>query len=113
MSAEDAAILDEAANIIERNGWWQHFYHDPGSHLPMIDCAVCARGAINLAANRRAPNRPTKKSNNALSALERYLGISGQSPNSVADWNDEPDRTAEQVIAALRGAARAEREAAA
>jgi len=28
----------------------------------------------------------------------------------VADWNDDEDRTADEVLAALRGAAQAERE---
>lgn len=109
----DADVLDGAADIIERNGWWRQYYYDPGSQLPMRDCAVCARGAINLAANGKNPNRLSDVGQDALRALERYLGISGEYPHSVADWNDKPGRTAEEVIAALRGAAAAERERAA
>lgn len=103
-------VLDRAADIIERNGWWQNFYCDLGSSLPKRDCAVCARGAINLAANGRTPDRLSKVGEAALQALERYLGISGEYPDSVADWNDHPGRTAEEVVAALRGTAAAERE---
>lgn len=108
--ARNAKILDLAADLIERNGWWQQYYYDPGSHLPKRDCAVCARGAINLAANDRTPDRLSDVGEDALRALERHLGISGEYPNSVADWNDKPARTAEEVVAALRGAAAAERE---
>lgn len=109
----NADVLDRAADLIERNGWWQNFYYDLGTDLPKRECAVCARGAINLAANGRTPDRLSDVGQNALSALERYLGISGDHPHSVADWNDAPERTAKEVIAALRGAAAAEREQAA
>ena len=33
--------------------------------------------------------------------LKKYLGVT-----RVDDWNDEPGRTKEQVVSALRGAAR-------
>lgn len=112
MSTETADILDAAANVIRENGWWQTFYYDLGADMPLRDRPCCARGAINLAANGRHPGRLSNAGQDALGALERYLNIGGEYPDSVADWNDAPDRTAEQVIAALEGAARAEREAA-
>lgn len=112
MSA-DAEILDRAADLIARNGWWQGFYYDLGTDLPRRECALCTRGAINLAANGRAPDRLSDAAEDALRALERHLDISGEYPHSVADWNDNPERTVEQVVAALRGAAAAERVAAA
>lgn len=114
MSIETADVLDRAADIIERNGWWRKSYYDFGAvgSKPKCELACCARGAINLAANGRTPDRLSNLGEDALHALERYLGISGEHPDSVADWNDEPGRTVEEVIAALRGAAKAEREAA-
>lgn len=106
----EADILDSAADIIERNGWWQGYYYDLGTDLPKRERPCCARGAINLAANGRTPDRLSDVGQDALGVLERFLGISGDHPNSVADWNDDAGRTAEQVVAALRSAAAAERE---
>lgn len=105
MNAETAAILDEAANVIEWNGWTQGFYYDASVDLPPAECPVCPIGAIGLAMGATNPKTDRAFGSPAEIALERYLGIA-----AVIDWNDDPDRTAAEVIAALRGAARAERE---
>lgn len=112
MSAETAAILDRAADVIERNGLHKGSFCAMGPDLPKLlsNRACCARGAINFAANGENPQQTSDAGELAHDALCRHLGISGNVDQSVADWNDAPDRTAEQVIAALRGAARAERE---
>jgi hypothetical protein len=107
MSTETADILDEAANVIERNGWHRGFYYDRSVHLPPAECPVCALGAVNVAMGSVDPVRPAEIGSPAEVALERYLGVA-----SVADWNDDPDRIAAEVITALRDAAQAEREAA-
>jgi hypothetical protein len=41
--------------------------------------------------------------------LAKYLEcfVSSDNANDIADWNDAPGRTKEEVMAALRGAARA------
>lgn len=108
MNTETADILDEAANVIERNGHCKGFYYDLSVDLPPAECPVCPLGAINLAMGNPNPKTDRVFGSPAEVAMERYLDAA-----SVADWNDDPDRTAEQVIAALRGAARAEREHAA
>ena len=111
MSAETAAILDEAANVIRRNGLHQGSFCDDGPLRKTddpLDFACCTY----LAANHEHPRRTSDRSEAAYGALVRHLGISDELGNTVADWNDAPDRTAEQVIAALEAAARAEREAA-
>lgn len=107
MSIETAAILDEAANVIERNGWTQGFYYDLSVDLPPAECPVCPLGAIGLAMGATNPKTDRAFGSPAEVALEQYLDIV-----TVADWNDDPERTVTEVIAALRGAARAEREAA-
>lgn len=106
MSAETADILDRAADVIERNGWYQDFYFDLGTDLPPTECPVCLLGAISIAMGNRSPKTEVFGSPAEI-AMERYLGVV-----AVADWNDDANRTVAEVLAALRGAAQAEREAA-
>jgi len=112
MSAETAAILDKAADVIERNGWYQGSYFNEVAGRAPADCPVCTYGAIHIAAfGEPTPVLETEESamgeaNRAVNVLRKYLGITSVG----AVWNDASDRTAEQVITALRGAAQAERE---
>jgi len=112
MSAETAAILDRAADVIERNGLHKGSFCVMGQDLPkaLRNRACCARGAINLAANGSNPHSLSTIGEEAHTALCTYLDINGNVDQSVADWNDDEERTAADVIAALRGAAQAERE---
>lgn len=111
MSAETAAILDKAADVVQENGLYKGAFASGGlgSGRPFSKKACCARGAINLAANDSTPWQTSEAGEAAHDALCSYLGISGNVDQSVADWNDAEDRTAAEVIAALRGAAKAER----
>lgn len=116
MSAATAAILDEAADVIRRNGWVQGGYVNRDQledGLEPANCAVCARGAINLALGGDPENDYFIGVSDAVDAVEAWLVISGAIGEYVSlhEWNDDDDRTAEDVIAALEGAARAEREA--
>jgi hypothetical protein len=52
---------------------------------------------------------PVHEDTVAMRYLAEHLGLNGRS-SRVADWNDMGERTKEEVLAALRGAAlRAER----
>lgn len=116
MSIETADILDEAANVIERNGFYQGSFCNDGPKANTkvaADWACCTYGAINIAANGTHPRRISDGGEAAYKVLVKHLGISDNVGDTVADWSDDPDRTAEQVIAALRGAGQAERERAA
>jgi len=104
VSNETADVLDEAANIIERNGWTQGDYHRPDGSKSPRDCPVDTTGALNLALGADTPSHDIRPDSPAEVALMRYLGI-----EYVPGWNDEEGRTVEEVIAALRGAAAAER----
>lgn len=101
-----ADTLDEAADIIERNGWTQGDYHRPDGSKPPRDWPVDTTGALNLALGADTPSHDIQPDSSAEVALMRYLGI-----EYVPGWNDAEGRTVEEVIAALRGAAAAEREA--
>lgn len=92
-------VLIDAAGHIRTRGWCQFSAEDENG-------SVCAGGAISLAAS----NSPTKWGDVPLfeEACERvrlYLGynVGYAFPSG---WNNEPERTADDVINALEGAAR-------
>jgi len=118
MSVETAAILDEAANVIRRNGLHKGAMFTPAGRKKVEDCPVCTWGALAIAVCG-TPDLPTngelRKVMPVAQALAKHLGLGTAGDDAlwtIPDWNDNPDRTAEQVIAALESAARAEREAA-
>lgn len=118
MSTETADVLQGAADILRRNGWHQGDYFDrdqlDGGRGP-DDCAVCLHGAINLAAAGNPENDYHHNSVKATNTLVDWLWTS-LDPDiyaSLSAWNDADGRTADEVIAALEGAAAAERDRAA
>jgi hypothetical protein len=113
MSAQVAADLRAAADVLERDGWTQgkyHEYRDGGF-------CHCSAGAISVATGEHVNLQPRSesitdydwdvgpasaaaRSDAALDALSGLL-----SGRAVEDYNDTPSRTAAEVIAALRAAA--------
>lgn len=85
-------VLLKAADHIERYGWQQG-----GAGSPHGPC--CALGAIAAGPIVHGVSAPA-----AIAEAEDMLRdwIKRQ---AVSAWNDAPDRTAAEVIAALRGAA--------
>ncbi len=81
--------LNDAADYIEKHDWRQGALVD-------IDGKVCALGAIVFSGHYDDAE--------AREALKKYL--SGTPWVSIAEWNDAPGRTKEEVIAAFRNAAR-------
>ena len=111
MSAQVAADLRAAADVLERDGWTQQQYHSPAGHH-------CALGAIAVAirgSSKPNPDRWKPWAENAIrlradaEVVARSIGIPPDKHHAprldVSDWNDDPDRTADEVIAALRAAA--------
>lgn len=111
-------ILDKAADIIETRGWWQGTYMMPGGNP--ANCPVCLLGAINVATGL-APNiegafREDGPASTAARALAEHMGLNNPNGDGLVDllgneWNDREAESPEQVIAELRAAAQAEREA--
>ena len=91
---------------VVRNGWTQGDYHRPDGSKSPRNWPVDTTGALNLALGAGTPSYDIQPDSPAEAALMRYLGI-----EYVPGWNDQEGRTAEEVIAALRGAAAVEREA--
>lgn len=91
------AILEKAADIITTKGWTQNNYTDK-------DGRVCLVEAINQAACTMCSTAQTRigAADSAAYALRKHLYLSPfNTPNLVA-WNDDPQRTAEDVILALK-----------
>ncbi|MGI5162777.1 DUF6197 family protein [Spirillospora sp. CA-253888] len=118
-------ILDAAADLVVRDGWAREDWFIPFGDTPPGECRKCAAGAINTASGL-APDDEEHDDASRLAALRTLAlrvdagvreaddrGWAGFTAyvNAVAEWNDEPGRTAEQVVAALRSCARELREA--
>ena len=96
-------ILDKAADLLAKRGHCKHQYEE-------TDGRLCLFGALNIAADC-GPNGRTPKLLGALddatqarSAIEKWIARN-ERPRPVgalAGWNDAPERTKEQIIAAFR-----------
>lgn len=106
-------LLLQAATVIETRGWHTGGFFDPEAHfdrhLPLEQCGVCVRGALNVAAGF-GPTGPEGNHDDArddaVDALAFHLGYE---PGEVEDtswyvttWNDGFERLATDVTTALR-----------
>ena len=80
--------LVDAADLIEKQGWCQHKYSDQGRS--------CTMGAMT-----------SMHHFDIVKARENLSAVIGTS--DITMWNDAPERTAEEVVNALRKAAAIER----
>ncbi|KPI09908.1 hypothetical protein OV450_3399 [Actinobacteria bacterium OV450] len=101
-------ILDEAVHVIERDGWHQgRLTSGNASTGP-----VCALGAITRAATGNAFNY-TGEADAAANRLGAHIVEACSIEDSswwqnIPAWNDDPARTKEDVILALKQAAHGE-----
>lgn len=93
-----AEILLAAADEIERSGLHKGWFWRWGIHTG----PCCAVGAI-----RRVTDDDEDRTGPAFEALTYYLRNAGLIPSgkAIPFFNDDPSRTAADVIAALRAAA--------
>lgn len=114
-----ADVLDEAAAVIRRNGWTTITYFRREGKLPIAECPVCLLGAIGVAV-MKAPvlwDGSPLGLDAARSVIDFIDAEAELNPRNTDDvnyfiggWNDAEGRTVDEVLAALEGAARAERE---
>lgn len=97
-----AADLRAAADVLERDGWTQ-------GRLGTADGPKCAVGSIYFVAtdcrdmgDESYVKAETDRAEEAGRALSRQIGVPR---DLVPEWNDAGNRTAAEVIAALRAAA--------
>jgi hypothetical protein len=108
-------ILLKAADVIETRGHHKGGFYDVTAHItgnrPIEECAVCLRGAINVAAGWHPDGdvRAVSTLIDAIDALALHLGCDLDETESSADfvsyWNDLTCTSAEQVTAVLRACA--------
>ncbi|MET8908230.1 hypothetical protein [Micromonospora sp. NPDC004551] len=117
-----ADILRCAARYLEIHGWNQGTYYPPTDHNPFPP--ACVSAAIGMATHGHRMPVPHEVKNPcavreyscALDALTCHLLATAPDPVRICEdddvpsgdpfeWNDRPDRTAEQVITTLRAAA--------
>ena len=96
--------LDKAADHIVEHGWHQGFYwptvgHALGEPEYVEGDPCCALGALSVVEGVNVYAGLTM----AMGFLGQHLGMNAM---SIADWNDTPERTKDEVLAALRGAAK-------
>jgi hypothetical protein len=121
-----AEVLRAAALYLERHGWNQDTYYPPGTAGHCLTPPACALGALGMVVYGHPVTEPESESNpdfrqldRARAALREHLETHGLAvtgpmwtwddgepdPVTIADWNDEPDRTQNEVITALNAAA--------
>lgn len=105
---EPADVLEAAANLLESKGWGQ------GEFMNAIDpddaTKFCAVGAIRTVtgyslAGRRDEDYAVYRKRYACS-LQANVALGDKVGTDVVHWNDQPGRTAEEVIDALKQTAK-------
>lgn len=110
-------ILSRAADILAAQGWTREQVYEFLPYLPPAQCPVDLSGALALAAgldiSTSAVDNPTGVFADAVMLLaQRVLGdwatdaTAARALDELTSWQDEDAQTADQVIAALRDAAK-------
>jgi hypothetical protein len=118
VSAQVAADLRAAAEVLRRDGWTQGVFHRRADEGRICHCA---EGAIQVTVGRHINIRPDehcdagadwdmdysapadRRYDAAEAALSAHVGAS--QCGGIPAWNDDENRTADEVIAALEAAA--------
>ncbi|GAA1111839.1 DUF6197 family protein [Streptomyces javensis] len=105
--AEIANLLDKALAVLTTNGWCQgdaSTFHDIDQEhdedLDPSQCRVCARGAINIAAEGD-PRPPTAYELSVLADAATATLAETLSVDDVTVWNDAEGRTSDQLHTAI------------
>ena len=107
MTAQVAADLRAAADVLERDGWTQGLYH----RRRWFRRLHCPSGALLRVIQPNAQDGTSLTSSNkerwyeAVWAVQDHLFAAPGPGKTLERWNDTPGRTAAEVIAALRAAA--------
>lgn len=111
-------LLDRAATHIERYGHHKGAYYPRNTEVPFT-APRCANGALWLGAGidpYRSRAKATPEIVQARRVLWTYLAANGLASGHeipswfITGWNDAHERTADEVVAALREAARKARQ---
>jgi len=98
--------LIKAAELIEEHGWDRHTYYDPDTDCYCVDGAIMAVTGHEPMIDGYRLSKTTQDlydRDAAEQLLMEHLGIS--TIPALFRWNDDPDRTKEEVVSALKAAA--------
>jgi hypothetical protein len=98
----DPQIYRAAADVIRTNGWIQGAFYRGGPGRTPAKCPVCLEGAVRIATSGN-PIDLNDDGFHAVNWLESQV-VKSQDRDAI-DWNDNPDRTVDEVLAALEQAA--------
>lgn len=116
-----STLLADAARYIEENGWAQGSFFKyrngrPVNYSSFDDdllplarekgCKACARGALYVVDTRVNPNEREARHREATRYVDTVIR---PTVLSVAAWNDDLDRTKDEVVQTLKDAAKAAR----
>ena len=112
LSTQSAALLDEAARVIENYGWNQYdFWRNAEVGKPWLGTGVCAIGGLLIACGQtQAINYTPIPVIRAVSAAEMYLKQHDPQHPNLASCNDVVASRPEQIITLLRATAQALRD---
>ena len=110
----DPELFEAAADLIEERGWWQIGRFVSGDEKPGARIGgTCASNAIQHVVFQSDSQRPWAEAREHRRALWEHLGRPvgpGEYGNPLVDaiaaWNDDPERTCQEVLDALRGCAK-------
>jgi len=101
MSTTLAEIYRKAAQVLESGGWVQHRMRQPQADGTVAHCAL---GALTVAVNEQRNEHfcCAECNPDVVAPLTEFLGID---KFDIPTWNDQPDRTREDVVKAFLVAA--------
>lgn len=107
-------ILSAAADLIEQPGKWVQGVYGlgkSGREVKLVANAVCfcAIGAISKVGGSHDFDYRNDRTEAAIAALRETLKADGRGSH-IPLWNDSPERSASEVVSALRQAAEKARE---
>lgn len=100
---EIADVIDKAAEIIDRNGHHQGYLYDEtkaDGGLLLQACPVDTVGAINIAVFGK-PRWPAEDHPDCLLAQAAVEALQKTIGKPIVGWNDETERTQDDVITSL------------
>lgn len=111
--SELSEIYLKAAAVIRTNGHYKGAYWGRpecgvGVELTAAECPVCAVGALSVATSGNPVPSSDEVDEAAVHFASRLAGPVNEAAAvlAIARWNDDPGRTAADVIAAFEQAAR-------
>lgn len=104
MITDSVEVLRTAQTVLGVNGWHQGGFYNRAAELPPASSPVDLYGALALAAGADAPmSWGGPGSDDAMGLLRAVLYARGEWVG-LAEWNDEPGRTVEDVLSLLDAA---------